>query len=208
MLPLPLWPIMMYHFQWPEHLRYQADLRQVCQDLEQAGHHSHVALQAKRGLYESAFDFCEHTHPAVQAWATWVKQCVFESAVHSCGTQWPADSSIVVELHESWCHITRDGGYHDVHIHANSSWSAIYYLDCGNMSMPDRNGINRFLRPYHPSYTDAGQIWVTSNSTIDIAAENGQLIVFPSWLQHSALPYHGAQERYVLSVNSRVQLAP
>jgi hypothetical protein len=73
--------------------------------------------------------------------------------------------------------------------------------------MPIRNGINRFFRPYNTSYTDGGQAWMTANTTIDIAAEAGQLIVFPSWIQHSALPYHGERERYILSFNSRVRLA-
>jgi uncharacterized protein (TIGR02466 family) len=198
---------MMYDFQWPEHEQYQQDLKQVCRDLEQSNSHSGVAPDAKRGLYESRFDFCDQQHPAVQAWTAWCKQCVFEAAVHSSGPHWPKGASVIVEFHESWCHITRDGGYHDVHIHPNSSWSAIYYLDCGDMSMPTRNGINRFFRPYNTSYTDGGQAWMTANTTIDIAAEPGQLIVFPSWIQHSALPYHGEQERYILSFNSRIRLA-
>lgn len=204
---MPLWPVMMYDFQWPEHEQYQQDLKQVCRDLEQSNSHSGVAPDAKRGLYESRFDFCDQQHPAVQAWTAWCKQCVFEAAVHSSGPHWPKGASVIVEFHESWCHITRDGGYHDVHIHPNSSWSAIYYLDCGDMSMPTRNGINRFFRPYNTSYTDGGQAWMTANTTIDIAAEPGQLIVFPSWIQHSALPYHGEQERYILSFNSRIRLA-
>jgi uncharacterized protein (TIGR02466 family) len=198
---------MMYDFQWPEHAQYQEDLQQVCRDLEQANSHSGVAPDAKRGLYESRFDFCEQEHAVVKAWTVWAKQCVFEAAVHSSGSHWPQGSSVIVELHESWCHITRDGGYHDVHIHPNSSWSAIYYLDCGDMSMPTRNGVNRFFRPYTTSYTDGGQAWMTANTTIDIAAEPGQLIVFPSWIQHSALPYHGDRERYILSFNSRIRLA-
>lgn len=75
------------------------------------------------------------------------------------------------------------------------------------MSIPDRNGVNRFFRPYSTSYTDAGQAWMTANSTIDIVAEPGQLVVFPSWIKHSALPYRGERERYVLSFNSKVKLA-
>lgn len=204
---MSMWPVMMYDFQWPEHHQYQELLKQVCRDLEQANSHSGVAPDAKRGLYESRFDFCEQQHPAVIAWTAWAKQCVFEAAVHACGQHWPPNMSVIVEFHESWCHITRSGGYHDVHIHPNSSWSAIYYLDCGDMSMADRNGINRFFRPYNTSYTDAGQSWMTANTTIDIAAEPGQLIVFPSWIQHSALPYHGDRERYILSFNSRIRLA-
>jgi uncharacterized protein (TIGR02466 family) len=207
MTPMPVWPVMMYDFQWPEHEQYQQDLKQLCRDLEQANSHSGVAPDAKRGLYESRFDFCDQEHAAVKAWTAWCKQCVFEAAVHSCGQYWPQGVSVIVEFHESWCHITRDGGYHDVHIHPNSSWSAIYYLDCGDMSMPTRNGVNRFFRPYNTSYSDGGQAWMTANTTIDIAAEPGQLIVFPSWIQHSALPYRGEQERYILSFNSKVRLA-
>ena len=204
---MPLWPVMMYDFQWAEHQRYQDDLRRVCRELEQQNRISGVSQDAKRGLYESTFDFCDHDDAAVKIWTDWCKQCVLQAAVHSSGAQWPKDVSVIVEFHESWCHITRSGGYHDVHIHPNSSWSAIYDLDCGDMDMPTRNGINRFFRPYNTSYSDAGLAWMSANTTIDIAAEPGQMVIFPSWIPHSALPYHGERDRYVLSFNSRIRLA-
>lgn len=207
MTPMPLWPVMMYDFQWPDHDLHKNSLRRVCDELEQAAKHSGVSPDAKRGLYESTFDFCDHADDAVKAWTDWAKQCVLHAAIHCSAAHWPKDKSVVIELHESWCHITRSGGYHDVHIHPNSSWSAIYYLDCGDMDIVTRNGINRFFRPYNTSYSDAGQSWMGANNTIDIAAESGQMVVFPSWIPHSALPYHGQNDRYILSFNSRVKLA-
>lgn len=206
MQPLPLWPIMMYHFDWPDHQQHQEPLKQLCRDLEIQNHHSNIAAGIKSGLYESAFDFLEQDHDSVRAWAAWAKFCVFQAAGHACGTAWPPGININVELHESWCHITRDGGYHDVHIHPNSSWSAIYYLDCGDMDAASKNGINRFFRPYETAYTDAGTAWMSVNNNIDINARSGMMIVFPSWIQHSALPYRGDRERFVLSFNSKVTL--
>ena len=35
----------------------------------------------------------------------------------------------------------------------------------------------------------------------------GQLVVFPSWLPHQALPYDGAAERIVVSFNASVHAA-
>lgn len=204
MQPMPLWPVMIYDFQWAQHQQYQSELKRVCHELEARQQHSGVAPDAKRGLYESTFDFCEQDNDAVRAWADWAKNCVFQAAGHACRDHWSAGTNLQIELHESWCHITRDGGYHDVHIHPNSSWSAIYYLDCGDMDMRTRNGVNRFFRPYGTSYSDLGTAWMSADATIDINADTGMMIVFPSWIQHSALPYRGRRERYILSFNSRI----
>lgn len=206
MQPIPVWPINFYYFQWQDHDRHCHELKRVCEDLESRQKVSNVSPDAKYGLYESSFDFCEQDNDAVREFSGFVKQSMFQSASHCCRGMWPAGSNIVIELHESWCHITRDGGYHDAHIHANSSWSSIYYLDVGDMDIDSKNGVNRFYRPFDTSYTDAGQAWMTSNNTIDIIPRAGMLLTFPSWVLHSGLPYRGAVSRYVISVNAKLNL--
>jgi uncharacterized protein (TIGR02466 family) len=207
MQTIPLWPVMMYDFTWDQHKTYQKDLIRVCHELETRNHVSNVASDAKQGLYESGFDFVTVDDPAVLAFAEWVKFSIFKSASNANKKYWPAGLNVSIEIHESWCHITREGGYHDMHIHPNSSWSAIYYLDTGDMDPAKKNGVNRFYNPNHGMYLDAGTAWLTANTSIDIQAESGQLFVFPSWVQHSAMPYHGKKERIVISVNARVQKA-
>jgi uncharacterized protein (TIGR02466 family) len=203
MQPMPLWPTMFYTFDWPEHKQYAQALKQVCQSLEQCNHVSNIAPNAKR-LYESGFDFVQQPDPAVQAWGGWVKDCMFKTSHHANKTLWPAGLNVQIELHESWCHITRDGGYHDVHAHPNSSWSSIYYLDCGDMDASSKNGLNRFYNANNTMYIDAGSSYMSQNNSIDIIPEPGMLIVFPSWVQHSALPYRGKKDRYILSANCQV----
>ena len=197
----------MYDFQWAQHEKYKQQLKQVCQDLESKNSQSNVAPSAKRGLYESGFDFVTIPDPAVEALSHWIKDCLFKSAANANREYWPAGANINIEIHESWCHITRDGGYHDMHTHPGSSWSAIYYLDTGDMDTASKNGLNRFFCPYNNMYIDAGTAWTSRNTSIDITAQEGMLIVFPSFIQHNALTYRGEKERYVISVNSKVSLA-
>jgi len=42
---------------------------------------------------------------------------------------------------------------------------------------------------------------------VDIAPLPGQLVVFPSWLAHQAMPYDGKQDRIILSFNASVHAA-
>lgn len=207
MQPINVWPVIMYDFQWAQHEKYKQQLKQVCQDLESKNSQSNVAPSAKRGLYESGFDFVTVPDPAVEALSHWIKDCLFKSAANANREYWPAGANINIEIHESWCHITRDGGYHDMHTHPGSSWSAIYYLDTGDMDAASKNGLNRFFCPYNNMYIDAGTAWTSRNTSIDITAQEGMLIVFPSFIQHNALTYRGEKERYVISVNSKVSLA-
>ena len=207
MQPINVWPVIMYDFQWAQHQKYKQQLKQVCQDLESKNSQSNVAPSAKRGLYESGFDFVTVPDPAVVALSHWIKDCLFKSAANANREYWPAGVNINIEIHESWCHITRDGGYHDMHTHPGSSWSAIYYLDTGDMDAASKNGLNRFFCPYNNMYIDAGTAWTSRNTSIDITAQEGMLIVFPSFVQHNALTYRGEKERYVISVNSKVSLA-
>jgi uncharacterized protein (TIGR02466 family) len=207
MQPINVWPVIMYDFQWAQHEKYKQQLKQVCQDLESKNSQSNVAPSAKRGLYESGFDFVTTPDPAVEALSHWIKDCLFKSAANANREYWPAGANINIEIHESWCHITRDGGYHDMHTHPGSSWSAIYYLDTGDMDAASKNGLNRFFCPYNNMYIDAGTAWTSRNTSIDITAQEGMLIVFPSFVQHNALTYRGEKERYVISVNSKVSLA-
>jgi len=204
MQPMPLWPTMFYNFDWSDHKKHAQELKTVCQDLEKQNYVSNIAPDAKRGLYESGFDFVEYPSPAVRAWADWVKNCMFQASNNANKRYWPPGTNVQVELHESWCHITRDGGYHDMHIHPNSTWSCIYYLDCGDMDGATKNGLNRFYNPNTTMHTDTGTLYISRDNSIDILAEPGMLILFPSWIQHSALPYRGKQDRYVLSANSRI----
>lgn len=204
---MPVWTVNFYDCQWHEHHLYQDQLKQVCRDLENTNRCSRVSLDAKKNLFESSFDFVNTENQAVRAWADWVQSQIYHAAAHANQQYWSPGTNISITIHESWCHITRDGGYHDTHIHPNSSWSGIYYLDIGDMDHASKNGINRFINPLASMYVDAGTMWNHASTSIDIMAESGMMIIFPSWIQHSAMVYRGQHERYVLSFNCQITSA-
>lgn len=198
----------MYNFEWDDHQANQEELRQLCYSLEKDNYISHVAPDAKSGLYESGFDFITVDNPAVQSFAEWVKGCFFQAAAHANKPYWPAGMNVGIDIHESWCHITRNGGYHEMHVHPNSSWSAIYYLAPGDADPSKKSGVNRFFTPRTNMYSDAGTAWLSSTTSIDIQPAEGVLIVFPSWLPHSAVAYHGDADRIVIALNCRINRLP
>ena len=208
MQPISLWPVWFYDFQWEDHDQHTQSLRQICYDLEREKNFSDIAVNAKGGLYESAFDFLAHEHSSVQALRAWITTCFLSAARHANQMVWKPGRQVQVNLHESWCHITRDGGFHDMHAHPDSSWSSIYYLDVGDMRGGTTNGVNRFYNPNHNMYVDAGTAWMQNQTSTDFFAEPGMLIIFPSWVQHSAITYRGQRDRLVVAANCRIVDAP
>ena len=194
----------MFLFSWDKHSEYQTQLIQVCHRHRDQARTSGVASSVKSGLYESDFDFLKDPDPAVTALMEWARTCVFQAAKTANQDRWPPGTRVGIDIHESWCHITQQGGYHDMHIHPNSSWSAIYYVSIGESDVASRSGLNRFYSPWNVSYTDIGLRYASETSSIDIPPVDGSMIVFPSWLPHAATTYSGTQPRVIVAFNCKM----
>lgn len=203
MQPIQAWSVPMFLFTWDRHSEYQNDLTKVCYQHQAQARTSGVATTVKSELYESDFDFLTDSDPAIQAFLEWARSSVFQAAKTSNQDRWSAGARIGIDIHESWCHITKPGGYHDMHIHPNSSWSAIYYVNIGDSDVTKRSGVNRFYSPWNVAYTDIGSRYISEASSIDIPPQDGSMVVFPSWLPHAATPYLGTAPRIVLAFNCR-----
>ena len=107
------------------------------------------------------------------------------------------------EITESWYHITKTSGYHDKHDHVHSSFSSIYFLDVNECGY--KNGSMRFYKPFSTTIpvADIGLNWI-QNDIIDFIPKSGQVIIFPGFLEHAAIPYYGKSDRYVIAVNARI----
>lgn len=109
-------------------------------------------------------------------------------------------SQWMIRIHESWSHITGNGGYHDYHTHPYCSWCGIFYVDIGDTDAEHRNGNNRFYNPVVVS-PEVGLEFM-AHTFHDPVAADGKLIVFPSFIPHSAMPYFGERDRIVVAFNS------
>lgn len=214
------WPTTLFLCDWPDHA---ARAPAIIEHLRQrsAGFAtpvaSGVATSAKpaTGLIESPLDLFDTTdEPNLLSLAGWFRQCIRSVVQKVNGGGVPAER-LHVRFNQSWFHITNDGGFHDAHVHGNCSWCGIFYLASGD---PDEiaeggadragNGINRFYSPIGTGggLRDYGNAYL-GRGYVDIRPTDGRLVLFPSYLLHSALPYRGASDRIILSFNSETRLA-
>ena len=212
------WPTTLFMSDWPSQAqRGQAVVAHLKQQAEGFDKPiaSGVATSAKSamGLVESPLNlFPSATDPDLKALVDWIDGCVRAAVSKVNGGNVPPER-LEVEFTESWFHITNHGGFHDAHVHGGCSWCGIFYLASGD---PDTvpadgaatagNGINRFYNPVKSGglQADFGNRYLRSNY-LDVQPMDGRLILFPSYLLHSALPYQGVSDRVVLAFNTRTR---
>lgn len=131
---------------------------------------------------------------------------------------WPeAAPGLQIALRGLWFQIANQGRHHDVHTHGNCSWSGVYCVQVdpsarrtAHRRLGAANGITRFYGPHFNhlggAYMDFGNAYLQS-AHLDIEPVAGQLVVFPSWLPHQAMPYEGEADRIIVSFNASVHAA-
>ena len=123
-----------------------------------------------------------------------VKSCI--QGVRSA----PAGGRVV--LSSSWANVCGPGGWNAPHAHYPNHWSGVFYVDVeDSIDYEDENehgGEIEFLCPFNPSLS----FGVVGNVTY--APRNGQIIVFPSALQHLVNPHFNDFERITVAFNTLV----
>jgi Putative 2OG-Fe(II) oxygenase len=129
--------------------------------------------------------------------------------------QQPVDIRVGIE--GMWFQCSRAGAFHDIHTHGNCSWSGVYIVQIDHhakrVSHPvygDANGTTRLYGPLFErlggAFVDVGNAYLQTPHQ-DIAPLPGQLLIFPSWLAHKAMPYDGELEQVIVSFNASLHAA-
>lgn len=157
-------------------------------------------------LFESNFDLFKYDNVAVQQLRHFILQSIGWIITRLNGYTKEQLSSI--QLHtDAWFHITEHAGYFYTHNHPMASWSAVYCVDPGE-DVPGKkdSGILRFHdpRPHCSVYLDAGNANLQGafgTGSYNFKLQAGQLLLFPSYLQHEVAPFMGHNRRITVAVN-------
>jgi uncharacterized protein (TIGR02466 family) len=105
---------------------------------------------------------------------------------------------------EGWANVLRSGQYNTVHNHPNAFWSGAYYVT-GNEALATHpfSGKLELLDP-RPGASLAYSEKTGLYGRFLLSPVAGQVIVFPSWLQHQVHPYFGEAERISIAFNVMV----
>lgn len=165
------------------------------------------SMSIPQGLFESRFDLF-----------TWPDACVQHLHDFCMGTLLRTVAELnnytLEEMHQlelqnhAWFHITRRGGHFGAHNHPLASWSGVYCVNAGRHD-PDRpdSGELHFHNPhqYGNMFNDPGNCRLNPLYAFEgrsFSLEAGQLVLFPSWMLHEVLPFHGDGERITVAFNS------
>lgn len=164
------------------------------------------SLQQQPGVYESEFEFFSSREHCVQELKRF---CWSELAglVQQINGYSPADMARLQIFSHTWFHVTRRGGFVINHIHPMASWSGVYCVDPGGDAPGHQDsGVLRFQNPHYYSnvFLDAGNLRPVApyhHGSWNIRFRAGELVMFPSWVPHEVLPFHGDGERITIAFN-------
>jgi hypothetical protein len=153
--------------------------------------------------------------PEWQDFVGFIVSSLGETAKQANREAWAGQElELKVGIEGMWFQCSRDGAFHDVHTHGNCSWSSAYIVQIDEPAQrvlhPVYGAANGVTRLYGPPFTAlAGAFVDVGNAYLqppheDIEPLPGQLLLFPSWLAHQALPYDGEKERIIISFNASI----
>jgi len=149
------------------------------------------------GGWHSDEQFFAWKNPAVEQVRRWVKAAFKEvTLLTTNGSGFSGQGNLL-----GWVNVSEMGDYNNVHIHPNCVWSGVYYVEVGTPS--DKrpfSGQIYFLDPRSGSGYQIAPFNVFGNCK-SIKPQNGQMLMFPSWLQHGVRPYDGEGERISIAFN-------
>ena len=96
-------------------------------------------------------------------------------------------------LTDMWLNVYETQNWQEKHIHSPGQWSAVYYVDFD----PNEHKATNF---YHPNETLLATAGVTQNTLVPWVQE-GDMIIFPSWLEHAAPMNKSSVKRSTISFN-------
>lgn len=169
------------------------------------------------GFYASADDLLRRVElPEFRALLQFIAASLQSTAQQANAGVWPPGrQGLQLELVGAWFQIQNGATFHDVHTHGNCSWSGVYYVQVDpqprraeHPQLGALNGVTRFYSPLFPllggAHIDMGNAWL-QQATLDIAPQEGALVLFPSFLPHKAMPYTGDRDRIIVSFNAQIR---
>lgn len=169
--------------------------------------HPSPPQDSHQNLFESTFDFLSWSDPRITAFKNYFINEVGKVVKYTNQFSTGQMAQLRFAYH-CWFHITRSGGFFPPHNHAMASWSAIYCVDAGDEDIDHdhtsgrvtfydpRSSANMYLDPANKNLRRD-----MSFNSVRFRLKPTELVVFPSYLQHSVEPYEGKKPRITIAAN-------
>lgn len=170
-------------------------------------------------FYASSDDLLQRVDlPEFAALIRFIAQGLQSTVKQANSGVWPQGRhGLQLELTGVWFQIQNGDAFHDIHTHGNCSWSGVYYVQIDSQQARAKhaelgalNGATRFYSPMFAllggAHMDMGNSWL-QQATLDVVPQEGDLVLFPAFLAHKAMPYRGEKDRIIVSFNAQIHAA-
>jgi putative 2-oxoglutarate-Fe(II)-dependent oxygenase superfamily protein len=157
-------------------------------------------------MFESRFNLFSWPEGCIQQLRAFVLESVAQTVMETSDLKRSEMADLRIQNH-TWFHITRYAGSFVAHNHPLASWSAVYCVRAGETvaAHPD-SGVLRFLdtRPGADAYVDIANRRLRPAFALksrQMRLEEGQVVVFPSFVFHEVAPFYGRDTRITVATN-------
>lgn len=158
--------------------------------------------KSNQGGWHSDEDLLSWGGPAIAQLSQWITAASQDMTTAISGGQVYRGK---LELN-AWANLNRTGQYNTMHTHPSCVWSGVFYVETGDRPTPShpKSGVIEFLDP-----RAGAEMVITPGIPFGQAKvfipENGQMIMFPSWMKHMVHPYWGQADRISIAFNVRLR---
>ena len=103
-------------------------------------------------------------------------------------------------LTQSWTAINHKGDAPHSHIHPNTVFSCVYYVQANSGDLQIKMPVSRIQEGYNLSYKVKQQN-IFNSRTMNLSVKTGDVVIFPGWCEHQALPNEDDSPRIILGTN-------
>ena len=207
---IQLFPTTLVKRRLPDMVDHNAELASLIRALEKAQPNANSGTSTKGG-FQTAEDFLSSEHaqahnPSLLALKRHVGAAAQDYAaifIHQECARPPQSMNFSLW---GWAVILREGNWQAHHVHPNANISGVYYVMAPPITLDE--GRDEGKISFFDPRPRANMTQLPTQKTRHIEAPvPGEIVIFPSWLEHSVGPFQGPGERICIAFNVRLAIS-
>jgi uncharacterized protein (TIGR02466 family) len=196
---VPLFPTMLWQSMVPEAPLINAGLARRILEMRESLAGCNKSL---RTGWQSPRDFLKSDDQVSQVLLRHLDQAVNQAAADAMALKGEEAEGLRVAYRlTSWANVADSCQPNLIHAHPNTSWAAVYYIQCPPPKPDDPAGCLVFMDPRN----NADILNLPPGQTLMVQPHAGLMVLFPSWLRHEVWPHEDTQPRISLACNITVE---
>jgi uncharacterized protein (TIGR02466 family) len=207
---VPLFPTTLMKRRLPGMAEHNIALTSMIRALEKSRPNANSGTSTKGG-YQTSEDLLTSEHPQAQSPALLaLKRHIGEAVQEYAGILIRQECALTPQGVNfalwGWGVILRKGNWQGHHVHAGANISGVYYVTAPPATLDEGRDDGK-ISFFDPRPRANMVQLLTQKTRHSEAPVPGDMVIFPSWLEHSVAPFQAEGERICIAFNVRLDMA-